>query len=241
MRSPLRHLTLCALARVFVAADGGQSPAGTNMRNNDTSPFAAAGGGSGALSNGADWVSLDPVPTPWPIIVEAENFSFNEGGAATGWQVTAWGQDHYYGATFSNTFASRKALIHALPSAKDVATSPPVTIPTAGVWYVCVRYEAAYRFETQFTVVVKQQGGPKLTKLYGTRAANKIWSFGFSLRNHEIAGCGANPTPECHWTWGATENWVWEYYPVTLCVHVARRAQARCAHRCPGSVAHAAF
>jgi hypothetical protein len=32
----------------------------------------------------------------------------------------------------------------------------------------------------------------------------------------QIAGCGADPTPECHWTWGATENWVWEYYPVSL-------------------------
>ena len=40
--------------------------------------------------------------------------------------------------------------------------------------------------------------------------------FGWSQLNHDIGGCDLDPTPECHWTWGATENWVWEYYPVTL-------------------------
>ena len=43
-----------------------------------------------------------------------------------------------------------------------------------------------------------------------------VWPFGWSQRNHEIAGCGLDPTPECHWTWGATEGWVWEYYPASL-------------------------
>ena len=36
------------------------------------------------------------------------------------------------------------------------------------------------------------------------------------LSGSQRARCGADPTPECHWTWGATENWVWEYYPAHL-------------------------
>ena len=52
------------------------------------------------LGEPQEWVSLDPVPTDWPIIAEAENFTLSGG-----WSVTEWGQDHYYGATFSNTFA----------------------------------------------------------------------------------------------------------------------------------------
>jgi hypothetical protein len=54
------------------------------------------------------------------------------------------------------------------------------------------------------------------TKVYGQRASPKLWAFGWSKTNHIIAGCDLDPTPECHWTWGATENWVTEYYPVPL-------------------------
>jgi hypothetical protein len=163
----------------------------------------------------AEWVSLEPgqAVTNWPLILEAENFTV---AAGAGWSVTEWGRDHYYGATFSNTFASRKALLHSTAASVGTATSGPLSVPTAGKWYVCVRYEAAYRFETEFKVTILQHGSSKLSKIYGQRGSNKIWSFGWSLRNHEIAGCGANPTPECHWTWGATENWVYEYYPVSL-------------------------
>jgi hypothetical protein len=168
---------------------------------------------AGVWDTEREWVSLDPVATAWPLIAEAENFTVSSGA---GWAVTEWGHDHYYGATFSNTFASRKALLHSTAASVGTATSAPLPVPTAGTWYVCVRYEAAYRFETEFKVTVLQGGASKLSKMYGQRSSNKIWSFGWSLRNHEIAGCGANPTPECHWTWGATENWVYEYYPVSL-------------------------
>lgn len=94
-------------------------------------------------------------------------------------KVTEWGREHLYGATFSNTFASRKALLSAAPDAIGTATSGPVAIPRAGTWYVCVRYEAAYRFETEFQLTVKQ-GSPKLTKMYGQRSSPKIWPFGTS-------------------------------------------------------------
>jgi hypothetical protein len=44
-----------------------------------------------------------------------------------------------------------------------------VHIPSTNTYYVCVRYEAAYLFETEFTLKVSQ-GGVKLTKIYGQRS-----------------------------------------------------------------------
>ena len=114
--------------------------------------------------------------------------------------VTSWSGDHLYGATFSNTFASRKALLHATNESVGTATSPAgVRVPHSGRWYVCVRYEAAYRFETDFTLTVKQGAATRLKRLYGLRKSPKIWAFGWSALNHEIAGCSLDPTPECHW------------------------------------------
>ena len=52
--------------------------------------------------------------------------------------------------------------------------------------------------------------------MYGLRKTPKIWGFGWSALNHKIGGCTPDPTPECHWTWGATENWVWEYAAAEL-------------------------
>ena len=161
-----------------------------------------------------DYVTLDPIATVWPVILEAENFTVAPPGA---WNVTTWGRDHYYGATFSNTFVSRKALLHATADSVGTA-SGTAAIPTAGTWYVAVRYEAPYRFGAEFTLTVKQGAAVKLTKLYGKRTSPKIWAFGWSAKNHDIGGCTLDPTPECHWTWGATENWVWEYYATTLAV-----------------------
>ena len=96
---------------------------------------------AGVWDTEREWVSLDPVATAWPLIAEAENFTVSSGA---GWAVTEWGHDHYYGATFSNTFASRKALLHSTAASVGTATSAPLPVPTAGTWYVCVRYEAAY-------------------------------------------------------------------------------------------------
>ena len=158
------------------------------------------------------FVSLDPPHTFWPPAAEIENFTVSPPGAML---PTGWGRQHYFGATFSDTFASRLALLHA-PASAVASASGRVSVPSAGTWYVCVRYEAPYRFEVDFTVTASQSGVRKLAKLYGRRSSPKIWPFGWSQRNHQIAGCGANPTPECHWTWGATEGWVWEFYPARL-------------------------
>ena len=156
--------------------------------------------------------SLDPEGTFWPPTAEIENFTVTPRGTI---RAVEWGREHYFGATFSDTFASRKALLHAPANATGRAVGSMI-VPSAGTWYVCVRYEAPYRFEADFTVTVSQGGATRLTKVYGKRSSPKIWPFGWSLKNHEIAGCGADPTPECHWTWGATEGWVWEYYPASL-------------------------
>jgi hypothetical protein len=177
--------------------------------------------GSSAVYEQAPWttseehVSLDPDPVPGDgglmgaIYTEAENFTITAApGMPPPFNVTEWGRDHYYGATFENTFAHRKALLHSTSASVGKATSPPVAIPKANTYYVGVRYEAAYRFETEFTLTVRQGSATKFTKLYGQRASPKMWAFGYSARNHEIAGCPGDPTPECHWTWGATENWV---------------------------------
>ena len=158
-----------------------------------------------------EFVSLDPVqPVPGDgglmgaIFTEAENFTLKT--TAGNLSVTGWGRDHYYGATFENTFAHRKALLHSSAGAVGQAVSPGVHVPTSATYYVCVRYEAAYLFETEFTLTVKQGSAQKFQKIYGQRASTKLWAFGWSETNHEIAGCGPDPTAECHWTWGATEN-----------------------------------
>ena len=61
-----------------------------------------------------------------------------------------------------------------------------------------VRYEAAYRFETQFRVVVQQDDRQLLDRMYGARDNLKVWAFGQKLKR------------EVGWEWGANENVVWE-------------------------------
>ena len=101
-----------------------------------------------------------PLPTTfWPPVAEIENFTVSPPGA---FNVTGWGRDHYFGATFSNSFASRMALLHAPAAAAGVA-SGRLAVPSAGTWYVCVRYEAPYHFEAEFTVTVKQGAATRLS------------------------------------------------------------------------------
>ena len=74
-----------------------------------------------------------PLPTTfWPPVAEIENFTVSPPGA---FNVTGWGRDHYFGATFSNSFASRMALLHAPAAAAGVA-SGKLTVPSSGTWYV---------------------------------------------------------------------------------------------------------
>lgn len=142
------------------------------------------------------------VPMPdGTILCEAEEFQVAKPAKAgtnqIGWQAKPWGEN-YYAATFANTFLSRKAFLGAPDNCDETMASINVTVTNAGRYLVLVRYEAAYRFETQFRVKVEQNGKVVLDRLYGARDNLKIWAFGEKLKK-EVA-----------WSWGAVENVVWE-------------------------------
>jgi len=126
------------------------------------------------------------------LLVEAEEFQ----PANDAWSAKAWGEN-YYAATFANSFLSRKAFLGATEQAEGQA-SVRVHVPRAGRYLVLVRYEAAYRFETQFRVRVEQNSKTALDRLYGARKNLKIWAFSQKLK------------AEHAWSWGASENIVWE-------------------------------
>jgi hypothetical protein len=131
-------------------------------------------------------------------ICEAEEFQ-STGPATKGgnWQAKRFGEN-YYAATFANSFLSRQAFLGAPEQCEYAAAETHVDIKEAGRYLVLVRYEAAYRFETQFRVQVEQNGKLVLNRLYGARNNLKIWAFNQKLKK------------EIGWSWGAVENIVWE-------------------------------
>ena len=126
------------------------------------------------------------------LLIEAEEFQ----PVNDAWRARLWGEN-YYAATFANSFLSRKAFLGAGEQAVGSATIK-VRVPKAGRYLVLVRYEAAYRFETQFRVRVEQKGKRVLDRLYGARKNLKIWAFSQKLKTEHA------------WSWGASENIVWE-------------------------------
>jgi len=140
--------------------------------------------------------------TPAPdgtIFCEAEEFRVEKAG----WQALPWGAN-YYAATFANTFLSRKAFLGAPAECEETVATIHVDVKEAGKYLVLVRYEAAYRFETQFQVRVEQGGAVKLDRLYGARDNVKVWAFNERLKK------------EVGWDWGAVENVVWEGHDATV-------------------------
>jgi hypothetical protein len=136
------------------------------------------------------------------IVAEAEEFQVapTAAGVKPGWQARGWGEN-YYVASFANAFLSRQAFLGAPEQTEGSggsAATIEVQVPKPGRYLALVRYEAAYRFETQFTLKVQQAGQTKLNRLYGARKNLKIWAFGEKLKT-EVA-----------WSWGAGENVVWE-------------------------------
>lgn len=128
------------------------------------------------------------------IIAEAEEF---QPQGKSSWQAKVWGEN-YYCATFANAFLSRKAFLGAPEQCERSTATIDVTVPKAGKYLALVRYEACYRFETQFRLQVEQNGKKVLDRLYGARDNLKIWAFREKLKK-EVA-----------WSWGAGENVVWE-------------------------------
>lgn len=129
-------------------------------------------------------------------IAEAEEFQV-QGKNKDGWEAKRFGEN-YYAATFANSFLSRQAFLGAPADCEETVAELSVDIKQAGRYLVLVRYEAAYRFETQFRVQVEQAGKTVLNRQYGARKNLKIWAFRQKLKT------------EIGWSWGAVENVVWE-------------------------------
>lgn len=127
------------------------------------------------------------------ILAEAEEFQ----GGGSGWKAQPWGAN-YYAATLANAFLSRKAFLGAPEQCQRSMASLEVEVPAPGKYLALVRYEAAYRFETQFRLQIEQNGKPVLDRLYGARQNPKIWAFREKVK------------PEVAWSWGAVENVLWE-------------------------------
>ena len=127
---------------------------------------------------------------------EAEEFRVR----AAGWQARPWGEN-YYANMGGNTFLSRKAFLGAPEQVKrETRATLNVNVREPGRYLVLARYEAAYRFETQFTLRIEQDGREVFRRQYGARSNVKVW------------GRDGRPKlqPEIAWTWGAVENIVWE-------------------------------
>ena len=134
------------------------------------------------------------IPNPdGSIVCEGEEFEIER----PGWRAQKWGEN-YYAATFANSFLSRKAFLGAPEQGPETSARLTIRVDQAGRYLALVRYEAAYRFETQFRLVIEQRGRTLLDRRYGARDNLKIWAFGKRLQK-EVA-----------WDWGAVENVVWE-------------------------------
>ncbi len=127
------------------------------------------------------------------VVAEAEEFQIR----LPGWQAKPFGTN-YYAATFANCFLSRKGYLGAPEQCGTTEASILVEIPKSGKYLALIRYEACYRFETQFRLVIEQHGKKKLDRVYGARDNLRIWAFQEKLKK-EVA-----------WRWGAGENLVWE-------------------------------
>jgi hypothetical protein len=127
------------------------------------------------------------------VIAEAEEFHVQ----SPGWQAKPFGTN-YHAATFANCFLSRQAYLGAPEQCDRTSATIEIEVPKAGRYLALVRYEACYRFETQFRLQIEQNGKNKLDRLYGARDNIKIWAFHEKLKK-EVA-----------WSWGASETIVWE-------------------------------
>jgi len=124
---------------------------------------------------------------------EAEEFK----ASRQGWQAQPWGEN-YYAATIFNAFLSRKAFLGAPEQCRESAATITADIKEPGKYLVLARYEAAYRFETQFRIRIEQGGEVVFDRLYGARKNLKIWVYGKGI------------TEEADYQWGSSQSVVWE-------------------------------
>ncbi len=127
------------------------------------------------------------------VVAEAEEFRVE----SPGWRARPFGTN-YFAATFANCFLSRQAYLGAPEQSPRTSATIEVQIPKAGSYLALARYEAAYRFETIFRLVVEQGGTRRLDRVYGARDNTKVWAFRQELQK------------EVSWEWGASDSIVWE-------------------------------
>ena len=104
-----------------------------------------------------------PVPPPHPppgddpILCEAESLAV----LTPGWSLCPWGSNHF-AAIFTNSFLSRQAAL-ALPAQQaESRAARDIHILHPGRYTLLVRYEAPFRRETHFEILVEQEGVERL-------------------------------------------------------------------------------
>jgi len=134
---------------------------------------------------------------PTYIFKEAEDFEVVKGD----WEAKPWGTN-YYAATFANSFLSRMAYLGSPEQGVAAEAVAEIDVPVADTYMVLARYEAAYRFETQFGIKIEQNGEVVFDTLYGARENPKVWFFYTKIEKklHK----------EYRLPWGPVENIVWE-------------------------------
>ena len=135
----------------------------------------------------------EPAATPAYVFAEAEEFKVESGD----WEAKPWGTN-YYAATFANSFLSRQSYLGAPEQGVHAEAAAEVEIPSDGEYLVCVRYEAAFGFETRFGLRIEQGGKEVFSRLYGAMDNPKLWAFRERVK------------PQVRWYWGPVENIVWE-------------------------------
>ena len=132
------------------------------------------------------------------VFQEAEEFTVLTGD----WEAKEWGTN-YYAASFANSFLSRQRYLGAPEQGEYAEATAEVTVPDDGTYHVCIRYEAAYNFETQFGLRIEQNGQEVFRRFYGAMENPKLWAFRQKVK------------PQVRWGWGPVENIVWEGTEIT--------------------------
>ena len=203
------HMALLPVLAILVGCDSNETVKTNGAAAIEAQNFRAPGQPVIPLASGS-------------IIAEAEEFEIAD---ANGWVARPWGEN-YYCATFANSFLSRKAFLGAPADCDKTVATIDVTVPAAGRYLALVRYEAAYRFETKFTVQIIQNGKTILDRAYGARANPKIWAFSRKI------------TDELAWGWGAVENVVWEGHDAYAELQAGTATIRLIADRQPGDAAN---
>jgi hypothetical protein len=167
-----------------------------------------AGGGYHRRTPSQTIAYCDDGPCGRYLIVEAENFSAVAPAVGSGWTPQAWAHDpNMFSSDVSNVFMNRRAYLHAaLDATAGASATAVVDIPAAGTYTLLVRYEAGYRFSSPFNVTIRQ-GDTVFHQSYGLRTSPKVW---FAAGCTNKYGGLSMLDAECRYSYGTTENMVWE-------------------------------